>query len=89
MARRKNPAVADEVARLREEYMEMIREGLGRDRLSEDEERDRLDLLEDEITSVFMLYARTRMAERLGITRWLTADFTGDMPETYTDTDSD
>ena len=79
--RRKNPEATDEVARLREEYLELIREGLGREGISPEEERGLVTDLEENISDVFMLAAKVRLAQRLGIVDWLKADLTGTFPE--------
>ncbi len=79
--RRKNPEATKEVARLREEYLELIREGMGREGLSPEEERVLFKDLEENITDVFMLAAKVRLAEKLGIVDWLKADLTGTFPE--------
>ena len=80
-ARRKIPAVTDEVAKLRDEYLELIREGLGTETPSPAEERAALDDLGEHILELFYLAAKVRLAEKLGITDWLKATVTGAFPE--------
>lgn len=59
-------AVASEVARIRQEYLELVR-GLGVENLSPSEERARVDRLEDALAQVFLFSAQLELAAVLDV----------------------
>lgn len=75
------PQVTAELAKIRDEYLEMLRDGFGREQMSPEEQAGRLAELEEGVREVFLLAARVRMASALGITNWLVAEMTGAFPE--------
>lgn len=68
---------AQMVAHLKQRYINIIERGLGKERLSADEEKDRRDDIDDAISDVFALYAKVMVAHALGILPWLSAAMTG------------
>jgi hypothetical protein len=88
-ARRKNPELVDEVVKLREEYLEMLHQGLGMEALSPGEERQRLDAFEERVTEIFIMHAKIRLAKKLGIEDWLRATVTSSFPEGWQQGDDD
>ncbi len=79
--RRANPKLAKTVAKLRDEYLSLIRDGLGVESLGVAEERDRLNSLEEQLADIFYLHAKVQVAKVLGITDWLRATVTGQFPD--------
>lgn len=75
------PEVTTELAKIRDEYLELLRDGYGREQMSPEEVSGRLAELEDGLRDVFMLSARVRMARALGIEAWLMAEMTGAFPD--------
>lgn len=62
----KRKAIATEIQRVREQYLDMIR-GLGIENLSPAEERVRLDRLEDALAQVFLFAAQLQAAAVLDV----------------------
>jgi hypothetical protein len=82
-AKKEEPTTVNVVARLKAEYLDMFKRGLGRTDMSDEEERQLREELGEELDKTFRLYARVTLAEQLGVDRWLVAEMTGNMPETH------
>lgn len=63
---RQRRTVAQEVQRIREQYLEMLR-GLGIESLSPAEERERIDRLEDALAQVFLFAAQLQASAVLDV----------------------
>ena len=74
----KKPSPYKVAAALRSRYLRLMREGLGHDAISPDEERDLIAEIDDACSDVFLLYAKIELARSLGILPWFAAAIAGD-----------